>query len=270
MSDLFVDNSNTSNSSTTLLFSNNKNMSYNQIKNKILSNLNKANKVLDKNNFNKLKQELITNMKNNNNFVVDIDENGSYISNVISSDYIGGDSDLNNTSVNLTSINTEEKEKTSESSTSTAESTEQQSSTSTAESTEENDEEDTKQGTEESTDESDIIKNNTINKKTSEPLQEEQTEETLLNKLKFWGGKNVDDKNYESDNDNNQTYMMETDDDDEESFIDKAKLNSAKYLKTLNVKYLRNIMRDNNMKLSNNGSYLKKNEMVKKITKKFK
>ena len=84
----------------------------------------------------------------------------------------------------------------------------------------------------------------------------------------FSGGDNSNDDSYDSEIE--QTYMMESYDSDEESFIDKAKLNSSKYLKTLNVKDLRDIMRDNNMKLSKNGLYLKKKEMISKITKNFK
>ena len=66
------------------------------------------------------------------------------------------------------------------------------------------------------------------------------------------------------------TYMMNSDDSDEESFIDKAKLNNKKYLKSLNVLELRDIMRGNNMKISKNGTYLKKNIMVNQIQKKYK
>ena len=64
--------------------------------------------------------------------------------------------------------------------------------------------------------------------------------------------------------------MFDSDESDEESLIDKAKLTNKKYLKTLKVNDLREIMRYNNIKLSKNGSYLNKNEMITKISKNFK
>jgi hypothetical protein len=80
----------------------------------------------------------------------------------------------------------------------------------------------------------------------------------------FSGG----DKNEDSDNE--QTYLVDSDDSDEESFIDNAKLKNKKYLNSLNVQKLKTIMKDNHMQIFKNGSYIKKNEMIKSIQKKFK
>ena len=98
----------------------------------------------------------------------------------------------------------------------------------------------------------------------------------------------TDDNNYLQQNDNwnfnggasishdyddysEQTYLLDSDDDDddkEESLITRAKnLKSKKYLSQLNVNELRNIMRQNNMQLSKNGAYLRKDVMIKTIQK---
>jgi len=60
-----------------------------------------------------------------------------------------------------------------------------------------------------------------------------------------------------------QTYLMDSDDSDEESLIDNAK--NKKYLNSLNVFELRSILKKNNLQLSKNGNYLKKDEMIKKV-----
>ena len=63
-----------------------------------------------------------------------------------------------------------------------------------------------------------------------------------------------------------QTYLIDSYDSDEESLILNAKnLSDKKFLSNLNVNELRDIMRTNNMKLSKNGNYLKKIEMIKNI-----
>jgi hypothetical protein len=68
-----------------------------------------------------------------------------------------------------------------------------------------------------------------------------------------------------------QTYLMYSDDSDEESLILNAKqLSDKKFLNSLRVNELRDIMRNNSIMLSKNGHYLKKNEMIKNIKKKFK
>jgi len=89
---------------------------------------------------------------------------------------------------------------------------------------------------------------------------------TFLNTLTsiFSGGDNSSN-NYDSETE--QTYMVEADDSDEESFVDKANFKNKKYLTSLNVSDLREIMRYNNMKLSKNGAYLNKKTMVNQISK---
>jgi hypothetical protein len=82
--------------------------------------------------------------------------------------------------------------------------------------------------------------------------------------------------NYNEDNNSKkydivdeQTYLFDADlSDEEESIIDNAiKLKDKHYLKSLNINELRNIMKNKNLKISKNGIYLKKSEMIKKIQK---
>ena len=78
------------------------------------------------------------------------------------------------------------------------------------------------------------------------------------------------DSDYDSETSytNNKTYILESDDDDEEFLINNNKnLKNKKYLNSLNVNELRGIMKNNNMKVSNNGSYYRKNDMIKLIQK---
>ena len=77
-----------------------------------------------------------------------------------------------------------------------------------------------------------------------------------------------DSSSYDSDKEDKQTYFIDTNDSDEESILDK--LNNQKYLKSLKVKELRDISRNNDLGLYKGGSYLKKNELIKQIHKKFK
>jgi hypothetical protein len=100
----------------------------------------------------------------------------------------------------------------------------------------------------------------------------------------FSGGNNdeysdtsSDDFNSDYDSDDsetsytkNKTYLFDSDDDDEESLIENAKyLKSKKYLNSLTVNELKQHMKKNNIKLSVNGSYYRKNEMIKLIQKKL-
>jgi len=333
MSDLFVDNtntsnnSNTSNTSTTLVFSNDQNLSYNQIKSKILSNLSKANKVLDEQTFKKLKQELITNMRNNNNFVVSIDDNGNYSSEQAKDDiFSGGLSDESNNNNNEEDsesssegsseqgyhANTEENLLNSETddSSSSNESTEVVTEVVPEVVTEVVPEVVTEVVTEvvpevvtevvpevvpevvtevvpevvtevvpevvtmnlsKRSGDKELFSGELSSKENTEVVPEVDTKNhySWLNYINpFKGGNKSDSEDYDSEFE--QTYMIESDENDEESFVDNAKLNSTKYLKTLNVKDLRDIMRDNNIQLSKNGLYLKKKEMITKISKNFK
>ena len=107
------------------------------------------------------------------------------------------------------------------------------------------------------------VKGSTFNLSSS-GAQQPTTSSGYFSWLGF-GGNNSDE-----DSDIEQTYMIDSDDSDEESLIDKAKLNSKKYLKSLKVKDLREIMRENKIQLSKNGLYLNKNQMISKISKKLK
>ena len=64
--------------------------------------------------------------------------------------------------------------------------------------------------------------------------------------------------------------MVDSDDDDEESLIDNAKLKNKKFLNTLNLTELRNIARNNSIKVSKNGQYLNKKNIVQSIHKNLK
>jgi hypothetical protein len=47
-------------------------------------------------------------------------------------------------------------------------------------------------------------------------------------------------------------------------------MTNKNYLNNLTIRELKNIMRENNIKVTNNGSYLKKRIMIKNIIKNFK
>jgi hypothetical protein len=299
MSDLFLNNSNTntnpSNSSTLLKFYNDKkNLSYNQIKNKFISNLNKAYKILDKETFNKLKEDLILNMKYNDNFTVSIDESGNYTS----IDELSGGSLEQSTeetpskepSTEQQSTEQEHTEETTSKEPLTEEKLTEQEHTEETPSKEPSTEQQSteQEHTEEtpskepSTEQQSTEQEHTEETTSKEPLTEEKLTGQQSNNKSFFSkwlglGGNISDNqsdynsDYQSDNDynsdNEQTYMIQSDESDEESFMDKAKLNNKKYLSTLKVKDLRDIMRNNNMKLSKNGLYLNKNQMIKNISK---
>ena len=328
------------NSNTTLEFTNHEeNLSYNQIKNKILSNLNKANKLLDKSSFNKLKKELISNIKSNNKFIVSINEDSTYTSYNSEKEELFGGSNVEGTTETKTS-NKQHDEKTVqpeepvkeedeyvEETASDEESTTQsengnkkiidnnlskeetvqlEEETVQSEKSNKQHDEETVQSEEpmkeedeyveetasdeESTTQSEngnkkIIDNNlskeetvqleeetvqsekeTGSSETNNKQPEEATQESNPSPLwKFFGGNtSLEDSDIE------QTYMIDSDESDEESLIDKAKLTNKKYLKSLKVSDLREIMRENHMQLSKKGFYLKKNQMISKISKNFK
>ena len=81
------------------------------------------------------------------------------------------------------------------------------------------------------------------------------------------------DSDYDSDDSltsytKNKTYLLDSDSDDDESLIENAKyLKSKKYLNSLTVNELKQLMKKNNMRVSINGSYYRKNEMIKLIQK---
>ena len=67
-----------------------------------------------------------------------------------------------------------------------------------------------------------------------------------------------------------KTYLIDSDS-DEEAFVDNVKnMKNKNYLNKLSISELKNIMRNNDIKVTNNGSYLKKKDMVRNIIKNFK
>lgn len=91
----------------------------------------------------------------------------------------------------------------------------------------------------------------------------------------------LSDSDYESDGsiissstDDNDFIPYTTavfDDDDEDDMMDHIKnMKSSKYLKNLNVNELKEILKKNNQKITNNGSYLNKQELIKNIKKLYK
>jgi hypothetical protein len=295
----------------TLVFSNNqyvnnKKISNNMVKSKLITNLKKAEKILNQNKFKQLQTDLLLNLKNNNSIVVNINSKNNYKYEI----YNGG-SDINNTKpsdiknnskkpiveenvveedeyIQKTNSNSKSnpltEESSSENSSSTDESLnseEQVKQEPISESTEIKEE--SESNTTDTTDTTDttnttntslhtpsiLPKSNTItntitNTTITESTVNDASKNTSQNKpwYKIWGGKREKYDQYDQ-----QTYMVDSDDEDEESFIDKAKLNNKKYLSSLNVNKLRDIMREREMKLSKNGSYLKKNDMIKQIQK---
>jgi hypothetical protein len=93
---------------------------------------------------------------------------------------------------------------------------------------------------------------------------------TIKGYLGLKKGGNKLDNDSDNDSDNEQTFMFESDDDDDESFIDNAKLNNKKYLNNLNLTQLREIAKNNSIKVTKNGQYLNKSQMVKNIHNNFK
>jgi hypothetical protein len=74
----------------------------------------------------------------------------------------------------------------------------------------------------------------------------------------------------ENDSEDEQTFMVDSDDDDEESLIDNAKLKNKKFLNKLNLTELRNIAKNNSIRVSKNGQYLNKKNIVQSIHKNLK
>ena len=111
-----------------------------------------------------------------------------------------------------------------------------------------------------------------------------EKKKTIVNHIKgffgFKGGNNNNDSSESSTEESlsedssseesldTQTYFFDEHESDEESILDKMK--DKKYLNNLNVKDLRSISKTNNLILTKGGSYLKKEQLVKQIQKKFK
>jgi len=104
----------------------------------------------------------------------------------------------------------------------------------------------------------------------------ENEKQKLQKKNGFLSGGNMYNSDYESEisdlssKNYHKTYLIDSDS-DEETFVDNKKnMTNKNYLNNLTIRELKNIMRENNIKVTNNGSYLKKRIMIKNIIKNFK
>lgn len=219
-----------------ILFSSEKSKNPNLTKSKIISNLKKVEKVLSKDNFKKFQNDLIVHLHDQKTINVAISNN----------EYKFQEGGSNNFAPsNIKTIN--------------------------GEITSKNDI--TKNNEEETNDENEQQQPN----KEMKPSNNEQQKSTKP-WWKLWGGDFddfldtdilFDDENILfNDTFDDKTYLFDEDDNDEESIIENAmNLKDKKYLSTLNVNELRNIMKEKNLQLSKKGTYLKKKEMIQKISK---
>jgi hypothetical protein len=106
--------------------------------------------------------------------------------------------------------------------------------------------------------------------------QIESEKKKLQQKNGFLSGGNMYNSDDESDFSDishrsyEKTYLIDSDS-DEEVFVDNIKnMKNKNYLNKLTISELKNIMRNNDIKVTNNGSYLKKKDMVRNIIKNFK
>jgi hypothetical protein len=115
--------------------------------------------------------------------------------------------------------------------------------------------------------------------------EKEKKQETFLNQLyKFIAGPQKPHEggfelNYLSDNDDDDfsasntldthTYFVGNNEDSDEEETLSDKMRDIMYLNSLNVKKLREISKENNVQLTNNGTYLKKNDLIKQIQNKL-
>jgi hypothetical protein len=112
----------------------------------------------------------------------------------------------------------------------------------------------------------------------NELIKIEEEKKKLQKKNSILSGGNLyyssdEDKSNVSDFSNEsyqKTYLIDSDS-EEETFIDNSKkMKNRNYLNNLTVSELKTIMKTNNIKVTNNGYYLKKKDMVKNIIKNFK
>lgn len=209
------------NNEISIVFSSNNNtnigkISNNYLKSKIISNLKKAESILDEHKFLNLKKDLINYLKDNNTINVVIAENNYKI------DEIGN-------SNKIYSIKTEESLN--------------------------NDDNCIK------VEESVNHDNKSINSNDSTYIEKSDDEITEYEEDEF------NDKKYDIIDEHTCLFYSELYD-EEESIIDNAlKIKDENYLKSLNINELRNIMKNNNLKISKSGIYLKKKDMIKEIKK---
>lgn len=121
--------------------------------------------------------------------------------------------------------------------------------------------------TKSSTNETDSNPSLESNKETMPITQSTEKKKTVFNHIKGFFGMQGG-MEYSSDTEDGNTYFFDSNDSDEESILDNLK--NKKYLKSLNVKELRDISKKNELVLSKGGCYLKKDQLVKQIYKKFK
>lgn len=209
------------NNEISIVFSSNNNtnigkISNNYLKSKIISNLKKAESILDEHKFLNLKKDLINYLKDNNTINVVINENNYKIDEI-------GDSNK------IYSIKTEESLN--------------------------NDDNCIK------VEESVNHDNKSINSNDSTYIEKSDDEITEYEEDEF------NDKKYDIIDEHTCLFYSELYD-EEESIIDNAlKIKDENYLKSLNINELRNIMKNNNLKISKSGIYLKKKDMIKEIKK---
>ena len=313
----------------------NDSLSNNAIKNRIISNLKKAERLLDNNKFKNLQKDLILNLKENNsiNVVIDNDnyklendmsggffnlffsnkdseqkkeletENNNYEeinrieNNELENTYTGGeednqyskdeeeDEDKEEEDEEEKEDEEEEEEEDEEDDKEDEVKKEEEYKVKKEEDEEEDEEEEEDEDEEEEEDEDD--KEDEIKKEEDEDDKEEdeddkeddkednnKDEQNINKKIRtqYGGDKyllNNDNLSFEDFLDE-QTFLFDSYnlDDDEESLIDNAtKLKNNKYLNNLNIHELREIMKNNNLKVTNKGNYLKKTDMIKKIKK---
>jgi hypothetical protein len=214
----------------------------NALKSKIISNLKKAEKLLDEQKFKKLQKDLIIHLKENNTITITIKKN-NYKLKIETNDI------EENMITNINKIEEVIKDEVQD------------------------------EVVEEVKEPEKILTENDNEEKILEKQIHEDDNHSLdsTDTTYVLGSDNESDiLDYNEDNNSKkydivdeQTYLFDADlSDEEESIIDNAiKLKDKYYLKSLNINELRNIMKNKNLKISKNGVYLKKSEMIKKIQK---
>ena len=123
--------------------------------------------------------------------------------------------------------------------------------------------------------EGDVFTNDTIDEKGKEVenTHSEKPKGLFSNFTKLFTGGNKDQ--YSSDEEEiaynkYKTMMFHQEDEDEGLMQHMKNMTSKKYLTTLTSQDLKDIMKNNQMKVTNNGSYYNKKEMISKIVKFYK
>ena len=279
----------------------NDSLSNNAIKNRIISNLKKAEKLLDNNKFKNLQKDLILNLKENNSINVVIDNDNYKLENNMSGGFFNlffsnKDSEQKKEEKEEKVEDEEEEEK--EEKVEDEEEKEEEGEEEKKENKEDEEEDEEEKDEDEDDEEEENKEEKKENKEDEEEDEEEEDEkedeeekdededeeeeENINNKKSDYINDNIKSQyggdKYLLNNDNlsfedfldEQTFLFDSYnlDDEEESLIDNAtKLKNNKYLNNLNIHELREIMKNNNLKVTNKGNYLKKTDMIKKIKK---